>query len=454
MAAAVAVAAVAAVSCGGRQVAPESPSAAGHNAAPAACVVAKDPLNPMIVEWPAMNRADLDSASRRGVVIVSYAGCVMKVLSNCTAEGSYELTAATPESDTLAIDDESTLVAELPLGLASLKSELQQGKKLVLRYVAVGQRVASKPPGALAGECRGATHWVRTMTVGAHELYTMAAGKVAAGAAVAGVGATGSDSTARTRRGGSGDVDACKSAPKGDGCGAILKLGLMQLSPGGSASAGFGAGLGPAAGGVPVVQPLPELSGLSGALGDADVKLLDLLQAAKRADKDASLGAEKKAEVWGALAAYEGKNPAKAAAEDRQAAWLKVARADAQRRDQAAKVCAEHAKDRSKLDKLLAMDDDVVPPAQKQAYRAEYEGAYAPWANVVASGCGALSGGATDWCPASEVRECRGRGYRSCQVFGREEPSRAALDAIVAAGCGGGKFADCVGDRFGHCCCR
>jgi hypothetical protein len=52
------------------------------------------------------------------------------------------------------------------------------------------------------------------------------------------------------------------------------------------------------------------------------------------------------------------------------------------------------------------------------------------------------------------VRECKWRGYLSCQVFGREEPSRAALDAIVSTRCGGEKFADCVGDKFGHCCCR
>ena len=365
---------------------PETPTAGDHGDAPQACIAAKDPMNPMIVEWPAMNRSDLDSASRRGIVVVSYAGCVMKVLSNCTAEGSYELTPSTPVSDTLVIDDESKLYAELPLGVASLKGELAQGKKLELGYVAVGQRVATKAPATLSGDCRGATHWVKTMTVGAYALDVLAATRVAGEAGAMGVQAGGESSAKRARKSGAGDMEGCrKGSATGEACNAILKLGLSELAAAGTAEAGFGAGIG-SMGSVPVIQPLREFAGSAGGLGDADVNLLDLLQAARRADKDGGMSADKKAEAWGALAGYAGNNPYKASAEERQGAWVRVAEADVRRREQVAAMCKAHRKDKAKLDELLAMDDDVVPARQKAAYRTEFARAYEPWRSEI-EGC-------------------------------------------------------------------
>lgn len=220
------------ISCGGATNGPKPPSAEEHANAPQACQVAKDPLNPMVVEWPAMNRADLDSVSRRGLVVVSYAGCVMKVLTNCATAGSYEFTAATPVGDTLTIDDESKLYAELPLGVASLKGELAQGRKLQLAYVAVGQRVASQAPAQLSGDCRGATHWVQTMTVGAYALDTMASSAAGGNAEVGRVQGGAQERSARARRGSSGDLEGCRAVnPNREACNAILKLGLVELAP-------------------------------------------------------------------------------------------------------------------------------------------------------------------------------------------------------------------------------
>lgn len=218
------------ISCGGATNGPKPPSAEEHANAPQACQVAKDPLNPMVVEWPAMNRADLDSVSRRGLVVVSYAGCVMKVLTNCATAGSYEFTAATPVGDTLTIDDESKLYAELPLGVASLKGELAQGRKLQLAYVAVGQRVASQAPAQLSGDCRGATHWVQTMTVGAYALDTMASSAAGGNAEVGRVQGGAQERSARARRGSSGDLEGCRAVnPNREACNAILKLGLVEI---------------------------------------------------------------------------------------------------------------------------------------------------------------------------------------------------------------------------------
>lgn len=228
------VASMLVAACGGgsNQREPETPKASEQADALQACQAAKDPLNPMIVEWPSTGRSDLDTASRRGIVIVSYSGCVVKVLSNCTAEGSYELTPSTPVGDTLRFDDESKLYAELPLGAASLKGELAQGKTLELSYVAVGQRASSSSPAALSGDCGGATHWVKSMTVGAYALDTMASTKVGAGANGTNASAGGEAAAKRSRRSGAGDVEGCRSGSgSGESCNAILRLGLAELAP-------------------------------------------------------------------------------------------------------------------------------------------------------------------------------------------------------------------------------
>ncbi len=405
----------------------DTPKVSEHGDAPQACQAAKDPLNPMIVEWPAMSRSDLDTASRRGIVVVSYAGCVMKVLTNCMAEGSYELTPSTPVGDTLTIEDESKLYAELPLGVASLKGELSQGKKQELSYVAVGQRASAKAPAALSGDCRGATHWVKSMTVGAYALDTMASTKAGAGAGVMNVSAGGEDASKRARKSGAGDVEGCRGgSASGESCNAILKLGLAELAPAGAASAGFGAGLGPVSS-VPVIQPLQEFAGPAGGLSDVDVALLQLLQTAKRADKDNSLAAEKRAAAWEALEGYPGKNPYKASAEERKAAWLRVAEAEAKRREQVAKVCAEHQKDKAKLDQLLGMDNDVVPAQQKEAYRKEFARAYDPWKQDI------------EGCVQAAARQAEE--VRRAEVARQQAAAREAENAKIAAGrCGSGRY--------------
>ena len=139
----------------------------------------------------------------------------------------------------------------------------------------------------------------------------------------------------------------------------------------------FGEGLGSVTD-VPSVGGLPELPAL-GSLAGVDDKLLDVVQAAKRADKNDRLSPEEKAAAWEGLAKYEGENPYQRAAEARREQWKKVGAAEKKRREQIAKVCAQHGKDDAKLAHLLGLDDDVVTPAQKSQYKDELAKAYAPW---------------------------------------------------------------------------
>src|ERR1700733_12232793 len=89
-----------------------SPPTVAESTDLATCAAAKDPLHPMIVEWPATSRADLATAGARGPVVVSYAGCTLKVLSSCRAHGRYEQVRTTPARDEISIQREQDLYAE------------------------------------------------------------------------------------------------------------------------------------------------------------------------------------------------------------------------------------------------------------------------------------------------------------------------------------------------------
>ncbi len=384
--------------CPSQQLITKTPTVEDADDQQATCKVAKDPLNPLVVEWPGTSKVDFESSSKRGVVVVSYVGCNMKILSGCQAEGAYDYTAVTPARDRLEMKNQNELYARLPLAAASLKGELSQGAALELEYIAVGQRIANKPPVSLSGSCDGATHYVRSITVGAFKLDALAAGKAGLGVDVGGAGVgAGREENARKIRS-QGNVEKCAADPNAAECGATLQLGLAPLSvgkQGAVTSAGFGAGVGPL-GVIPTVSTMTDVSNVGvGSLKDVDLAYLDLVQAAKRADKDATLQAESKAQTWDTLAKYPGQNPLKSTAEKRREEWLVVAEAQARRRAQLETLRTQYNADKEKLDKLTALDDDVVPKDQKEAYRKEFEQVYKPF-DADLKEIGAVVGSPTD----------------------------------------------------------
>jgi hypothetical protein len=216
-------------SCTGAAPLTETPTIDGADDQVATCKVAKDPLNPMVIEWPGTSKVDLDAASQRNVVVVSYRGCTLKVLNGCTAAGRYDFIDTTPTRDQLVIGMTTDLYARLPLGAASLKGELDAGSSLKLDYIAVGQKVAA-PPSSIGGECEGATHFVRSIIVGAYSLDAQATTGVGveAGVGSAGAGARRKEEVRRLRS--AGDVTKCeRSGKRAADCGAVLQLGLLPL---------------------------------------------------------------------------------------------------------------------------------------------------------------------------------------------------------------------------------
>jgi hypothetical protein len=222
--------------CGPEPIVAKPPSVEEADDQVATCKVARDPLNPLVVEWPGTAKVDLETVSKRGVVVVSYKGCTLKVLSGCEAKGKYDYVTATPTRDRLEMSTKSELYAQLPLGAASLKGEIDTGSSLELEYVAVGQHLA-KAPGTLKGQCEGASHYVRSMTVGAYTLDAFGGGGVKGEASVAGAGVGAGRREGLRHIRGAGDVTSCSAGGKGE-CTAVLQLGLAPLDALGGGESG------------------------------------------------------------------------------------------------------------------------------------------------------------------------------------------------------------------------
>lgn len=193
-------------------------------------IAAKQNLDPLIVEWAGTEKVALDATSQRGLVVVAYEGCSLRVLRRCNIQGAYDMAGVTPSRDKRDIKSQDDLYTYLPLGVATLSGELSQGRQLALDYVATGQRSYEGEPPRLGDGCDGATHYVKRIMVGAYKLDTLATGKAAAEGNVLFVEGGAKHSESDERRKTSGDPDLCEKDPKAMNCSAPIQLELVALS--------------------------------------------------------------------------------------------------------------------------------------------------------------------------------------------------------------------------------
>src|SRR6476469_10919277 len=78
-----------------RSVLPHVPAEQGK------CRVAASQSSPLVTEWPASEKANLEVLLRQGAVAVAYSGCSMRVLAECRVAGGYHWQRTTPASDSL-----------------------------------------------------------------------------------------------------------------------------------------------------------------------------------------------------------------------------------------------------------------------------------------------------------------------------------------------------------------
>jgi hypothetical protein len=234
--------ALAAASCGASipDVDAKAPTLADAQGSPAQtaalCEKAENRDSPLVVEWPGTHKVELESISKRGLVVVKYEGCKLSVLPLCEAKGAYTFESISPQVEGLEIKDENDLFAKLPVAAPGLRAEMASGKAFKLDYVLVGQRIAADGPSDMTGDCAGATHFVRTISVGAYKMESMAKASQGADVDAGIVQAGGSRSSSRARNRASGDVGGCgsktdldESAARTAGCSAPVQLGLVKL---------------------------------------------------------------------------------------------------------------------------------------------------------------------------------------------------------------------------------
>jgi hypothetical protein len=152
---------------GAREVLPRAPVEQGR------CRVAASQSSPLVTEWPASEKANLEALLHAGAVAVAYSGCSMRLLPDCRVRGAYRWMRTTPATDSLEINDTDDLYAKLPLGAASLEGELKRTGKLTVKTVVAGQLQldgAGVNDVPNEGACAQATHIMTALSIGAFAL--------------------------------------------------------------------------------------------------------------------------------------------------------------------------------------------------------------------------------------------------------------------------------------------
>ncbi len=201
------------------------------------CGVTKSQSEPLIVEWPSAERAELEALSRKGVVVVAYAGCEMRVLPRCRAPGGYEYTATTRKRDLVTITDADELYANVPVGAASLEGKLASSGQLNVAMTIVGRYESSRAfvgVHELHGECEGATHVVAGLTSGSFRFFAGASAEAGGGVGAFGAGAGAKTKATSELLARDGDEASCAKstsvdAAPPDGCGGILRIEVVPI---------------------------------------------------------------------------------------------------------------------------------------------------------------------------------------------------------------------------------
>jgi hypothetical protein len=210
-----------------------------HELAAARCGGVGQIVRPLIIEWPATDRASLESRLRRGLVVVRYEGCLVEVLRDCAApQFAYDYQGITRKSDQITIRSTDELYVNMPLTAVELEAKLAKAGELNVSMALVGNYEAQRARfdiSELQGRCAGATHVIAAAQVGAFAFYTGAAAEIGAAIEVENIAGVGGASTAsREILNRDGDALACQSSTPSDveppaECGALLRLELSAL---------------------------------------------------------------------------------------------------------------------------------------------------------------------------------------------------------------------------------
>ena len=227
---------LAAISCGAPAL-PTGPAVTtpeGGGGGKYQCKNVSGKTDPWLVEWDATQKARMQAAARKGVLLVRYSGCELEVLYGCEQPGKYDLEPTTLSTNTEYITSEDEVFAKLPVGAISLVGEFKQGDRWSLDYAILGMQqtaVNEVDRAQLKGECVRATHFVSATAIGAYRLVSEAQRKAAASVEVFGAGAGASTGGAAGALRQAGAYDRCVSAADASDaqCQAVVQLFLSPV---------------------------------------------------------------------------------------------------------------------------------------------------------------------------------------------------------------------------------
>lgn len=199
-------------------------------------------VSPLVLEWPAGARSDLEAAAHDGVVVVSFTCDAVKVLADCKVKGDYGYRAVTPRLETTLIEGKDDIKASFGGGAWALGGDMQRDAKLDLTTMLVGKLSTARANvyrGDLEGDefCKGATHFVKRIDLGAFALATGANVTAGFSAKAFGQGTSGNSSSKDVRTKSDGEPAACKVSNSADakapeGCAAPIRVSLGPIRDG------------------------------------------------------------------------------------------------------------------------------------------------------------------------------------------------------------------------------
>lgn len=204
------------------------------------CRVVSNFGEPLIVDWEAYQRGDLEEAMNDGVAVVAYDCHSLRLLKGCRLDSTYGFMAFSKKEENIQFENADEITANLPaFGVSLLKGlsgELTRDSTIDLAMILVGKKrttvreaAADKLLGGRA--CEGATHFVRGAFVGA---FAMGTGTKGAANLGLGLFKAGSKSSKLSKHR-DGDPDTCQQVKSGspsapDACNALLRLELVGLA--------------------------------------------------------------------------------------------------------------------------------------------------------------------------------------------------------------------------------
>lgn len=212
----------------GSGLAPPDPTPLGR------CKIAASASSPLVTEWPASEKAHLESLWASQTVAVQFSGCEMRIIDGCRLPGRYAWRRTTLSTDTVEITNADDLYAKLPLGALSLEGELARSGRLAVRTTVAGQLQLEglQTASASSPDCSDATHVVSAISVGAFKMLSGGALSAGGGGAALGVAAGASTRQSESVMRESGVQGACVAASAeapDPQCGAPIQLFLSPL---------------------------------------------------------------------------------------------------------------------------------------------------------------------------------------------------------------------------------